>query len=521
MKIDSFILYSPCPCGSGKKFKFCHFETVRGNLPDDPSQSEVTTEVRKAMQPCGMVNGIDPVEDREALSTLYEGIRKRDSEGFGPALALFRRAREMKPNLFTAWNNEAQCLWYLNRLDEAVARQEEGLARSSDCNAFGWAQLAIMNHCLDRDSGRDLSLDRAMAIPPISADAAIKVCESLGLAARHRDIPVYVRDSGFADSAAVAFFAGIATANCGQPEMALKLLRLLPEDIPQRELVDRVVRDLSTKRKDAATPLGTWPYFIPTSYPGSSLVEKITGKDVGKYKNAACDIVEIMFAAGKLPADVAQGMLVTCGGTRAAALLDALGKQFPIPKEYLKPGVRKRTCGAAGEDGESRIQRRLISTAKFEDDPMDEKDAETFGRASQIATTARLGTKRFAKAKAELEALLERYPDHYRLQFNYASVLDRIGNRDEAIQIIEKIAAEHPQYVYAHAALIDIALVKGDLAKAGEVYGRFVLPNHIHPVELRAWYTTVLRYAKAAGLKKDAKFALENLKMIEKHFPDL
>ena len=50
MKIDGNILYAPCPCGSGKKFKFCCMQTVRDYLPDNPTQAEVTTEVRKAMQ---------------------------------------------------------------------------------------------------------------------------------------------------------------------------------------------------------------------------------------------------------------------------------------------------------------------------------------------------------------------------------------------------------------------------------------------------------------------------------------
>jgi len=33
MKIDGNILYAPCPCGSGKKFKFCCMQTVRGYHP--------------------------------------------------------------------------------------------------------------------------------------------------------------------------------------------------------------------------------------------------------------------------------------------------------------------------------------------------------------------------------------------------------------------------------------------------------------------------------------------------------
>ena len=67
MAIPHSILYAPCPCGNGKKLKFCHYEAVRNELYDDPSPSEVTMAVRRAMQPYGMVNDIDPFESREAL----------------------------------------------------------------------------------------------------------------------------------------------------------------------------------------------------------------------------------------------------------------------------------------------------------------------------------------------------------------------------------------------------------------------------------------------------------------------
>ena len=39
MKIDGNILYAPCPCGSGKKFKFCCMQTVRDYLPDNPEDA--------------------------------------------------------------------------------------------------------------------------------------------------------------------------------------------------------------------------------------------------------------------------------------------------------------------------------------------------------------------------------------------------------------------------------------------------------------------------------------------------
>jgi len=45
--IDQNILYSECPCGSGKKCKFCCYPEVRSSLPRDPSRADVTTAIRK------------------------------------------------------------------------------------------------------------------------------------------------------------------------------------------------------------------------------------------------------------------------------------------------------------------------------------------------------------------------------------------------------------------------------------------------------------------------------------------
>ena len=52
MKIDGNILYAPCPCGSGKKFKFCCTQTVRDYLPDNPTPAIATT--RRYAIPAGI-----------------------------------------------------------------------------------------------------------------------------------------------------------------------------------------------------------------------------------------------------------------------------------------------------------------------------------------------------------------------------------------------------------------------------------------------------------------------------------
>ena len=46
MKIDSDMLYGPCPCGSGKKFKFCCWPKCRDKLDDGMTREEIVQTVR-------------------------------------------------------------------------------------------------------------------------------------------------------------------------------------------------------------------------------------------------------------------------------------------------------------------------------------------------------------------------------------------------------------------------------------------------------------------------------------------
>ena len=515
MSISPSILYSPCPCGSGKKFKFCHFEEVRNELRNDPTQSDVTMAVRKAMQPFGMVNDVDPIEDREAIRTMFAAMKDRDAGRMADALAGFRKAREMTPKLMTAWNNEAQCLWMMEMCDEAVARQEEGLSRSADSNAFGWAQLAVMNHCLGRTSARDLAIDRAKAIAPISPDAAVKVCEALGLAERHRELLDYALASGFIDTPAAAFMAGVAAANCGRREQALELLASVGDDPLHGDRAATIAAEVKAGRKETASPLGTWPYLEPDGYLGMVLVKRaFAAKVPPKLRNVVCDLIEMTLAEGSISDEDSISVLVACGGSRAGRLVDAIQARMEVPE------CAARLAGKT-KDGTTSVERRLIAETAFEDYPLSKADDKIFRRATRSFQTARPGTKTFEKAKNDLAELLKRYPDYHRLQFNYASALERAGERDKARRLVERIVAEHPDYAFARAALLDSAVQDGDFARAKEIYDAFHIPTRIHPQELRAWLRSSLRYAEAAGLEQETRRIRRELDALLKAFPDM
>jgi len=427
MRISSSILYSPCPCGSGKKFKFCHLDAVRDSLPDNPPPSIVTMVVRRSMQPWGMVNDIDPIEDREAIGLMKRGIDLRDTGDFNEAIDCFRQSRTMRPKLYTSWNNEAMCLWLLGRFQEAVRLQEEGLSHSADCNAYGWAQLALMHHLLRNDMERDRCMLKARDIRPLSGDAAVKVCEALARAGRHRDLLDYALGSGFSDTPEVSFFAGIAAANCGFRDRAVALLKAAGEGVPDAPLAKQVMADIRSGKRENVSPRGVWPYFWH---------EQIL-------------------------------------------LSERTDPSHELP---------------------------------------DRKEQATFEKAARSSQNTSPGSKLWEEARETFKAIHKRHPEFYRAEFNYASMLSIEGKRKQAVRIVEKIALEHPEYPFAQAALVNLALDAGDTESAGFLIEDYRVPLLMHPLAFRAWLLAKLRYWKAVGSDVKALNTEEALRQLEETF---
>lgn len=320
MRIDSSILYSPCPCGSGKKFKFCCLEVVKNSLGDWPTMSEITQVVRTFQHPFGMVNGIDPIEDHEAIELMRKGIEERNASNYGEAIAIFRKSRELKPKLYTSWNNEAMCLWYSGNFDEAVKIQKEGLEHSADANAYGWAQLAEFRYFLGDNDGYADCVGRALAIPPITADAATKVCAALARMRRHKDIIAYAGKSGFDEEPWMSFYSGVAALNLWDMELARQLIAVARDSDIDDWILDEVLDDIEKGEDTSAMPYGEWQYFTIERYGAGPLAILAPTERRPEYENVVCDVAEILLADFRIGRDRALNAIATYHGERANKL---------------------------------------------------------------------------------------------------------------------------------------------------------------------------------------------------------
>ena len=120
MKIDQNVLYAPCPCQSGKKFKFCCWPKYRDRIDDGMSMSEITVMIRgdELHMPGVLAND----EANELSDKGYDLMKKGDIEH---AVGFFSRARELDETLWTAWNNEATCFWEKCEIEKAYELQRK------------------------------------------------------------------------------------------------------------------------------------------------------------------------------------------------------------------------------------------------------------------------------------------------------------------------------------------------------------------------------------------------------------
>ena len=294
MKIDSDMLYGPCPCGSGKKFKFCCWQKCRDSINPDMTRAEVVQTVR--CEAAGVYKRTDVAEADELLD---KGMAEYKAGNDEKGRDLFRKARTLDPKMWTAWNNEAVCAWELGDVEGAYDAQLSGVKAFPERNTFGAACLAMYSHVLGRDGEALEWINRALADKlPISRDAVVQVCRALALFRRHREIVEYASASGMDDDELVAFYKGTALANLGETSRALASLEIA-SDGPYGGLADKYVDTI----KDEAFPFsaydGDWPYFWEGNFPPVKWFDEDlkAGRDpFARYPNVAVDAIEVLIS---------------------------------------------------------------------------------------------------------------------------------------------------------------------------------------------------------------------------------
>ena len=529
--IDQNILYSECPCGSGKKFKFCCYPVVRDELPRNPSRSDVTDAIRRKSAEKRMAERKDGIviADLDRFHELIgRGLRHLHSGEYAAAKDALLQAREEFDMLPTAYNNLALCALVQGHLEEAEKWINEVVNRFPVENPFGLAMLADL-HYLKGDSLKALDIiGRAERIEPPSVDQAVRVCESMAHFMDHDRIIRYVEKSGYEDNPDMSLFYGVALANSGRREEAVRALRTAKGG-RQPEYAERVLTEVTGERPPS-TICGDWMYFTPQSFTlFAGLVESMRSRSAEQLDLAAdvvAELVEVETNGGVLGPATAVKLLSHSVGKRVERLLNAFRTNTAFPesvriaaeksyaKLFAKDGLGQRLQGLATES----MQKMIVTEEAATHAPLDPAYEESYHKAVCICMAPKSPKSDLEEALRLLEDLHAKLPDNPAVANNYASVLSRCGQMDKALAIVKDCFAQHPEYVFGAANYLRQLLAFGRTGEARALVDNYRLPSRIHPDAYIAWMKSELVFFKQTGDKERARNTQDAIDLILKQF---
>jgi tetratricopeptide (TPR) repeat protein len=244
--------YDPCPCGSGKKFKFCCREKIRSEEREKEGPADVSAGERLVAM---------DVDRSEELSNL--AFDEMDAGNIDAALSLLARSVAACPLNARALNNMALCFYLKGDLPGAIECAERVVEKIDGSNDFSLGMLVHYYLLRSREAEAVEAARRMLQVRPADVTHLLKQVEALARLGRHEDV-LRLADEGmrrFPESRQMlAFFAGAACANLSQVSRAAPLLDEAAQD-PMSGRLAAWYRGLIEKNRTPATLYVRWPYF--------------------------------------------------------------------------------------------------------------------------------------------------------------------------------------------------------------------------------------------------------------------
>lgn len=528
--MDSEALYSPCPCGSGKKFKFCCWPELRAELPREATLADAACKIRAKKEPAGFTD----LDEKgralyvRALDLLHEGLDKMRDGRFAEAIKIFRKGRKVW-DFPTFDNNEAQCLFFQAKFKEAEEVIRQGLEKSPQRNPFALAILSDVLYFKGRLGDSHQTAMGAAALQPPSEDAVVKVCESLARFGEHQRILDYIRESSMGDAPSVCYYAGIAAANLNRPVEALRSLGRAAQDARYVEIGAQARARLEHSVSPGSV-LGDWPYFTELNYPGflvaKNILEGGRTADQMSCMDVLSDIAEIALNRNLLGSKEVLELLKECHTPKAERIVDALRRNPDFSEETNRAAEReyKKQYGKTGLGDRLRSARHLdrlvISNEVTTLSPLSPEANATYRRSIEIIGDAASTRKDLENAVRMLRELESAAPEKWVFETNRAAALEQLGRKDEAAAICEKVFAEHPEYVFGAANYLCNLVVSGRLDEAKAMEEKYRLPSPVHPLAYRAWTRVQVRLFAALHDEMRLENTEKALQMIEEQLED-
>jgi tetratricopeptide (TPR) repeat protein len=477
-------------------------------------------------------NEIAVAEDMaEGRRLCDEGLGWMGRGKFKQAIKWLRKSVAVSPFVYTAANNLALCLFVTGNLEEAVREQKKSLANSPWPNPFGLANLATFLIIGGDEAAAEQSLDAALALKLPSEDATVKVCETLIRLKRHRAVLGTADRTPYGCEANVAFLTGVAAANIGDFSRAKHDLGLIPLGFHKADVARRYLEHLR-KRTVPNTVRGDWPYFTTGELcPGvlAAAMRKSNG-EAWFASRFFVDYVETMINdTADDPVEKIEFLSLATHPDAEDVLRRIVTGSFGPDEGRLKAMMllREREAFAQSEtvsvllDGVRKELEIMITKLNPEFQfmpPLPDPLCERFRNAVKAGHEK---NPDWAAICGEYEAILREAPDSFPFAFNRAVCLTHLERMDEAEPVLRELVDAHPEYLFAHALLLQVLHTTGRDAEAKDFMKSVQMPAETHPDAVVAWHNAQCRYLLERGDVKEAFQCLEAARMIDPDHPNV
>ncbi|NLF94964.1 MAG: hypothetical protein GX564_13845 [Oligosphaeraceae bacterium] len=493
---DDLDPYSPCYCGSGKKYRFC-CQRKKSNRLGTAANRE-----RKVV--------LSDIEEGERLHA--EGVKYMQQGQFEQAIPWFAKALAMNRDVFNPANNLALCLFITGKIKEAIHVQKQAFEDSLLPNPFGLANLSLFLLFLGDEQGADEAASLAAGHKALNEDAVIKVCEMLSRFRRHSDIIETADASDFGSDPHVLFYTGVAAANLGNRDRARADLSRLPIGHFKAAQAQPYLQHLQNNTQPN-TVRQDWPYLLPEEFYVSRLLAKDDATKIALLsRRYMVDFAEALLNANPDDTQVAMKLLEESKHPEATVVL-----QLIMKGSFGSDQLRCQAASLLAQKGEIKPGEEL-EIFRNEKNTKEKifavclNPAITYGEmppgiATRYKQLVRFSGSYFAdweKISAGYHELLLEAPDFFPLRYNYAISLANYEQNQEAENILRSLVAEHPEYLFARASLLNILVHTKRLEEAEQLAKRTDFPKETHPDAYVAWLISLTVFCEAIGAKGEA-----------------
>ncbi len=498
--------YRPCPCGSGKKYKFCcqpkdretkakHDDSPLLFFPkktEDPAPLETPEDV--------IVGDLD-----KSQKLCAKGLKLMASQKYKAAIPVFKRAHAAAPFAYTPANNWALCLFITGKLDEATGVQKESLDLSPLENPFGMANLAAFLYIKGKEKEADAVINKAITMEMPSLDACVKVCETLARFKRHKDILRLADRSPYKKESDICFYTGVGAANLGDIKRARCDLLAIAFSHHRKDLALKYAGWLREKRKPD-TVMEDWPYLAPYEICPLAVMEAAIKGDEQEWgsRKVAVDIAESMFNDHDLNGDdAAMGLLTSAKHPHASTLLWKI-----LKGTFGTDALRMQAFQALQQRGEIKNNQEIEiyirgrytkaqATGSYLNPEIKyggELPRPLDARYQKAVRMLQDRTVKWEKLDQEFAAIAREAPEFFPARHNRAYTLLNLERDDEAENLLRDIVAKHPDYLFSSALLLELFTLQSRKQEAEQLIESTAIPDETHPSALTTWQIALTQY---------------------------